>query len=88
MKAQTVHYSRTVSDHSYNNQRIGITLELDDGDTAGKVIEEARRWVDHHIGVNHATKENLEQMMGRLEKEMNQCREVLAAPPVEDGFPF
>lgn len=49
MKAKRVVYSRLISKGNYENAKIEIELEIDDGEKASDVFEAVKKWVEKRI---------------------------------------
>lgn len=45
MKAVTITYHRTINLGNYENERIEITLQVEEGETAQQVLDAAKRFV-------------------------------------------
>lgn len=52
MKALQVTYERLVSTGypKFSNERVGITLLVEDGEKADAVLEKAKQWVNEKLG--------------------------------------
>ncbi len=49
MKATEIIYERTVS-RNFNNEKIGIVLQVEDGEKAGDVLRKAKLFVSEQFG--------------------------------------
>lgn len=54
MKARTITYERLKSLPGYNHEKIGITVELDDGDRAEDAVKFARNFVHLKLGITQS----------------------------------
>jgi len=50
MKATSVEYGRTKSDYNYGNTRVGLIVELEDGDTPEAAMLKAKAFVANALG--------------------------------------
>lgn len=56
IRCTEVYYERTINLGQYENERIGITLAVEDGEKAADVLAKARQFVNTHAArsvVNH-----------------------------------
>lgn len=68
MQTKIISYSKVFSLGNYENEKIGVEIELQDGDDVQKAIQEARNFVEFNHKVNG------------LVTEMNQCERVVNNP--------
>ena len=52
MKTKIVSYSKVFSLGNYENEKIGVEIEIQDGDDVQKAIQEARNFVEFNHKVN------------------------------------
>ena len=53
MKVKTIHYERLQSEVGYNHRKLGITIDLDEGDEPAQVVKHARAFVHRELGMTH-----------------------------------
>ena len=53
MKPKRIVYSRLISKGNYENAKIEIELEIEDGETASQVFAAAKKWVNHCIDIEN-----------------------------------
>jgi predicted membrane chloride channel (bestrophin family) len=68
MKVKIISYSKVFSLGNYENEKIGVDIELQDNDDVQKAIQEARNFVEFNHKVNG------------LVNEMSQCERVVNNP--------
>jgi hypothetical protein len=51
MKAKKITYSRLISKGNYENAKIEIELEVEEGETAGYVFQCAKEWVNSRVEI-------------------------------------
>ena len=61
MKTTLIHYSKVFSLGNYENEKIGVDIEIQEGDDVQKAIQEARNFVEFNHKLNGLTSE-LEQL--------------------------
>jgi len=49
MKVQTIEYSRLQSFGTFNNVRVGCTVEVEDGDSPHMALVRAQSWVQREL---------------------------------------
>lgn len=96
MKALKVTYSRLVSKGNYENAKIEIELEVEDGEKAADVFEAAKKWVDNRVDieklagykVDQARKVMLDKRNHTL-AQIEEAEEILSKQKAqEDDLPF
>lgn len=68
MHVKTVIYNKVFSLGNYENEKIGIEIELKEGEDPQKAIQDARQYVEYNHKVNG------------MVNEMNECEHVVAHP--------
>lgn len=68
MQTKSITYSKVFSLGNYENEKIGVEIEIQDGDDVQKAIQEARQFVEFNHKVNG------------LVTEMQQCEKVINNP--------
>lgn len=68
MKVKTVSYSKVFSLGNYENEKLGVEIELQEGDDVQKAMQDARQFVEFNHKVNG------------LVKEQSQCEHVVNNP--------
>lgn len=68
MKTKQVSYSKVFSLGNYENEKIGVEIEIQEGDDVQKAIQEARNFVEFNHKVNG------------LATELAQCERVVSNP--------
>lgn len=68
MKTSNIHYSKVFSLGNYENEKIGVDIEVQEGDDIQKVIQQARQFVEF----NH-------QLNG-IQSDIEQCDRVINNP--------
>ncbi|MFO0359389.1 MAG: hypothetical protein ACK50N_02730 [Flavobacteriales bacterium] len=57
MKTNTITYSKTFSLGNYENEKIGVEIQLQEGDNVQKAIQDARAFVEYNHKLNGFTSE-------------------------------
>lgn len=94
MKALSVRYEIVKSDGNWGNTRIGIELEVGEGEKAQTVLEKARLFVQANLPDPH-----LERRVSEAERilaspddftgrQVQQARQVIEGLPDDDDLPF
>lgn len=52
MKTKSIHYSKVFSLGNYENEKIGVDIEVQEGDDIQKVIQTAREFVEFNHSLN------------------------------------
>jgi predicted membrane chloride channel (bestrophin family) len=68
MKTKTVSYSKVFSLGNYENEKIGVEIEVEPGDDVQKAIQEARQFVEFNHKLNG------------LATELEQCERIVNDP--------
>lgn len=68
MRTSSIHYSKVFSLGNYENEKIGVDIEVQEGDDIQKVIQQARQFVEFNHKVNG------------LNTELEQCDRVISDP--------
>ena len=95
MKALKVSYSRLISKGNYENAKIEIELEVEEGEKASDVFEAAKAFVENRIGIEKVSQFMLERAIKVMDDKRNhtlaqieEAEEILAKAKVNDEFPF
>ena len=97
MKAKKVIYSRLISKGNYENAKIEIELEVEDGEKAADVFNAAKEWVENRIAVEKLSDYKVEQAKRVMDDKRNhtlaqieEAEEVLSKYKKEDtdSMPF
>lgn len=76
MQITSVSYSRLVSTGDYENEKIGATANVDDGQDAAMVLDELRAWVNEGLTLNSKLQETAQQLRD-AEWRLRQAKEEL-----------
>jgi hypothetical protein len=87
-----IEYSKLVSMGDYNNEKIGIVVELEQGDSENEIMARAKAWVNHHLfGDEKPTeqevleaefrKKNAQQAIDQADKVIRMANEPAGAKP-------
>lgn len=68
MKVKTVSYSKVFSLGNYENEKLGVEIEIAEGDDVQKAMQKAREFVEFNHKVNG------------LVNEQSQCEHIVANP--------
>lgn len=71
MKAKKVIYSRLISKGNYENAKIEIELEVEDGEKAADVFNAAKEWVENRIAVEKLSDYKVEQAKRVMDDKRN-----------------
>lgn len=97
MKAKKVTYSRLISKGNFENCKIEIELEVEQGDRAHEVFDAAKAWVENRIAVEKLSDYKVEQARRVIDDKRNhtlaqieEAEEVLSKITVNDynDIPF
>ena len=96
MKALKVTYSRLISKGNYENAKIEIELEVEQGEKASDVYEAAKSWVEKRIAVEKLSDYTIEKAKKVMDDKRNhtlaqieEAEEVLSKVKVQDDeLPF
>ena len=96
MKALKVTYSRLISKGNYENAKIEIELEVEQGEKAADVYESAKSWVEKRIAVEKISDYTIEKAKKVMDDKRNhtlaqieEAEEVLSKVKVQDDeLPF
>ena len=91
MKAKRVIYSRLISKGNYENLKIELELEVEDGEKASDVYNAAKEWVEKRVAIEKLSdytiqraKEVLEDKRNHTLAQIEEAEETLAKSKVED----
>jgi hypothetical protein len=96
MKALKVTYSRLISKGNYENAKIEIELEIEQGEKAADVYEAAKSWVEKRIAVEKLSDYTIEKAKKVMDDKRNhtlaqieEAEEILSKVKVQDDeLPF
>ena len=96
MKALKVSYSRLISKGNYENAKIEIELEVEQGEKAADAYEAAKNWVEKRIEVEKLSDYTIERAKKVMDDKRNhtlaqieEAEEILAKVKVnDDELPF
>ena len=96
MKALKVTYSRLISKGNYENAKIEIELEVEQGEKASDVYEAAKSWVEKRIAVEKISDYTIEKAKKAMDDKRNhtlaqieEAEEILSKVKVQDDeLPF
>ena len=96
MKALKVTYSRLISKGNYENAKIEIELEVEQGEKAADVYEAAKNWVEKRIAVEQLSDYIIEKAKKVMDDKRNhtlaqieEAEEILSKVKVQDDeLPF
>lgn len=71
MKAKRVVYSRLVSKTNYENAKIEIEMEVEDGEKANAVFNAAKEWVDKRVRIEQEPQRMIDQAQRVLADKRN-----------------
>ena len=96
MKALKVTYSRLISKGNYENAKIEIELEVEQGEKAADVYEAATNWVEKRIAVEKLSdytiekaKKVMDDIRNHTLAQIEEAEEILSKVKVQDDeLPF
>lgn len=95
MKALKVTYSRLISKGNYENAKIEIELEVEEGEKASEVFEQAKSFVEKRIAVERLSDYTVDKARKVMDDKRNhtlaqieEAEEILAKFKVQDDLPF
>ena len=96
MKAKSIIYSRLISKGNYENAKIEIELEVEEGEKAADVFEAAKAFVETRIAVEKMLDYTIEKAKKVMDDKRNhtlaqieEAEEILAKVKVnDDELPF
>lgn len=95
MKALKVSYSRLVSKGNYENAKIEIELEVEDGEKAADVLAAAKAFVEKRVAVEKLSDNTIEKARKVMDDKRNytlaqieEAEEILAKLEEENESPF
>ena len=96
MKALKVSYSRLISKGNYENAKIEIELEVEQGEKAADAYEAAKNWVEKRMAVEKLSDYTIERAKKVMDDKRNhtlaqieEAEEILAKVKVnDDELPF
>lgn len=95
MKAKLITYSRLISKGNYENERIEISIEVEDGEKAQDVFNMAKNFVDRRCDVAklsdyivQKSRKVIEDKRNHTLAQIEEAEEVIAKINIEDNLPF
>ena len=96
MKATRIVYSRLISKGNYENAKIEIELEVEQGEKTADVYEAAKNWVEKRIAVEKLCDYTIEKAKKVMDDKRNhtlaqieEAEEILSKVKVQDDeLPF
>ena len=95
MKAKFITYSRLISKGNFENAKIEIQMEVEDGEKASEVFEAAKAFVEKRVAVEKLSSYTLEKAEKVIDDKRNhtlaqieEAEEILAKVKVQDDLPF
>lgn len=95
MKAKRIVYSRLVSKPNYENAKIELELEVEDGETAAEVFEMAKEWVENRLEVEllsdskiRKARQVMDDTRNHTLAQIEEAELILAKVQVSDDLPF
>ena len=96
MKAKRIIYSRLISKGNYENAKIEIEIEVEEGEKASEVYKAAKEWVDKRIKTEKLTGYEIEKANRVLNDRRNhtlaqieEAEETISKTEIkEDELPF
>ena len=93
MRALTVTFEKLVTGGNYNNTKIGVTLEVSEGEKAQDVLNLAKQFVENQFGTGNKTeRQRLESILSNktdhLYKVVLDAEKKLAEMPNDQDLPF
>ena len=76
MKITSVSYTKLQTLHGYNNERVGATAEVEEGENPDMVLNLLKDWVNGHLDgrmITVETRDNIQELVYRkesLEREL------------------
>jgi molecular chaperone DnaK (HSP70) len=96
MKAKQITYSRLISKGNYENEKIEICLEVEEGEKASDVYNAAKKFVERRVEVAklsdytiNRAKQILEDKRNHTLAQIEEAEEIIAKSKVsDDDLPF
>lgn len=95
MRALKVTYSRLVSKGNYENVKIEIELEVQEGEKASEVFEAAKAFVEKRVAVERMSNYTIESARKVMQDKRNhtlaqieEAEEILSKIQIQDDLPF
>ena len=95
MKAKLITYSRLISIGNYENVKIEIQLEIEEGEKASDVFEAAKQFVEKRCAVEKLSDYTIEKARKVMDDKRNhtlaqieEAEDVLSKVKVSDDLPF
>lgn len=96
MKAKTITYSRLISKGNYENEKIEICLEVEEGEKAADVFKAAKEFVEKRVEVAKLSDYTIQKAKQVLDDKRNhtiaqieEAEEILTKSKIEDeDLPF
>ena len=95
MKAKLITYSRLISKGNFENVKIEIQLEVEEGEKASEVFEAAKQFVEKRCAVEKLSEYTIEKARKVMDDKRNhtlvqieEAEEILSKGKVSDDLPF
>ncbi|MCB0515164.1 MAG: hypothetical protein KDD49_03760 [Bacteroidetes bacterium] len=95
MKATRIIYSRLISKGNYENAKIEIELQVEEGEKASEVFLKAKEFVENRIAVEklsdykvQSAKRVMEDKRNHTLAQIEEAEEVLKSYNAQDELPF
>lgn len=90
MKAKYVSYEELVNTGNFSHRKIGITVELEEGDKAVEVCAMARLFVRKALrdSLNYTIPEITKEEKEKLERQIIELQSKISVPAYDDEIPF
>lgn len=86
MIVKKIYYKKLFNLGEYQNEEIGIELEVEEGDMAADVLERAKQFVNKHDPDNKSREEYLSALLVLENKESKQYNEVIEAKAIVERY--
>lgn len=95
MKVTIVRYEKLVNLGNYENQKLGVEVQLEDGETPSEAVQRAKAFVDAHVTPKADTNYDIEQARRIVAnpddyapKKVREAQLLLDAVTEADQIPF
>jgi hypothetical protein len=95
MKAKTITYSRLISKGNYENVKIEISLEVEEGEKAQQVYEAAKAFVEKRVAVEktsefmiNKSREVMADKRNHTLAQIEEAERILESVNIDDDLPF
>jgi hypothetical protein len=92
MKATKIYYEELRTSGSYNNKKVGIEIEIAEGEKAADVFKKAKLFVQACLSSDSVNPQLLENIVRRMHEAQHSIddfvKKAQEALPLEDEIPF